>query len=323
MRRFNAESVGDEPEFPHPGLLNRIRRSAKLGVVSIRLRRDPAMLRPISLASILLLQFAFETQLRAADAPAAASYTTDTEILYRSEAEANTDYARSQCRLDFYRPVGVKNFPTVVFYHGGGLMGGKRSIPKELQNRGWGVVGVSYRLSPHVKHPTYIEDAAAALAWTFKNVERHGGDPNKIFVTGISAGGYLTAMLGLDKSYLAKHSIDANRIAALIPVTGQMITHFTVRTEQGIERDRPTIDRFAPLYHVRGDAPPMLCISGDWETDTVMRCEENLYFVSMMKQYGHKNVRHVVIEGADHGGCGRQCWPHVVKFVEERLAAKP
>jgi acetyl esterase/lipase len=280
------------------------------------------MIRIASLATTLLALLASTEYVCAAEPAAAVSYSTDRDILYLAQADATDDYARSQCRLDFYRPEGVKNFPTVVFYHGGGLTGGKRSIPKELQNRGWGVVGVSYRLSPKVKHPTYIQDAAAALAWTFQNVERHGGDPNRIYVTGISAGGYLAAMIGLDKSYLAKHSIDANRIAGLIPVTGQMITHFTLRTEQGIERDRPTIDRFAPLYHVRGDAPPMLCISGDRETDTVMRCEENLYFVSMMKQFGHKNVRHVVIEGADHGRCGRECWPHVVKFIEDRLAAK-
>jgi len=233
-----------------------------------------------------------------------------------------SDYAREMCRLDLYRPEGVKGFPTVVYYHGGGLKAGKRSVPSPLTNHGWAVVGVGYRLHPHVRHPAYIEDAAAALAWTFKNIESYGGDPKKIFVTGISAGGYLTSMVGLDKTYLAKHGIDANQIAGLIPVTGQMITHQTVRKEQGIEPSqfRPTIDKYAPLYHVRKDAPPTLCISGGWEVDMLMRAEENLYFVSMMKLVGHKAVKHIVIEGADHGRCGEKCWPHVIAFVETRLA---
>lgn len=263
--------------------------------------------------------------LRAETPPAPIEYQLEAEIAYLPPGDdANTEYAQKQCRLDFYRPVGVKNFPTVVYYHGGGLTGGSRSIPKELKDRGWGVVGVSYRLSPQVTHPVYIEDAAAALAWTFKNVAAHGGDPTKIFVTGISAGGYLTSMIGLDKSYLAKHDIDANQIAALIPVTGQMITHQTVRKEQGIEpsKFRPTIDKYGPLYHVRADAPPTLCVTGGWEVDMLMRAEENLYFVSMMKLVGHKNVKQIVIEGADHGRCGRECWPHVIQFVEQTLAAQ-
>ncbi len=255
--------------------------------------------------------------------PAETKGTVDKGILYLPQDGRPADeYAGEMCRLDLYRPEAVKGFPTVVFYHGGGLTGGKRSIPKELTGRGWAVVGVGYRLHPQVQHPVYIEDAAAALAWTFKNIESFGGDPERIFVTGISAGGYLTAMVGLDKDYLAKHGLDANRIAGLIPVTGQMITHQTVRKEQGVEpsKFRPTIDKYAPLYHVRPDTPPILCVTGGWEVDMLMRAEENLYFVSMLKLVGHKAVKHIVIEGADHGRCGAECWPHVIAFIEARLA---
>lgn len=250
------------------------------------------------------------------------TYQLEVDIPYRPESElSDDDGGRTRCRLDLYRPENAKGFATVVYFHGGGLSGGNRSIPAALKDRGWAVVGASYRLHPHVQHPTYIEDAAAAVAWTMKNIERYGGDPAKVFVTGISAGGYLTAMVGLDKSYLAKHDVDADDLAALIPVTGQMITHFTIRKEQGIvpNETRPTIDRFAPLYHVRPDAPPTLCITGDWETDRAMRAEENLYFVSMMKLIGHKNIRQIVIDGADHGRCGKECWPHVIEFIEQTL----
>jgi acetyl esterase/lipase len=250
-------------------------------------------------------------------------YALDKDIAYLPKGDQPpSEYADKMCRLDLYRPEGVKGFPTVVFYHGGGLKNGKRSVPEPLTNRGWAVVGVGYRLHPEVQHPVYIEDAAAALAWTFKNIESFGGDPRKIFVTGISAGGYLTAMVGLDKDYLAKHDIDADRIAGLIPVTGQMITHQTVRKEQGIEPSqfRPTIDKYAPLYHVRKDAPPTLCVTGGWGVDMLMRAEENLYFVSMMKLVGHQAIKHIVIEGANHGQCGAACWPHVIAFIEARLA---
>lgn len=261
-----------------------------------------------------------------AQTPAAElTYKVDVGIPYRPENTlTDEDGGSKRCRLDFYRPENAKGFLTVVYFHGGGLTGGNRSIPSALKDRGWAVVGASYRLHPLVQHPVYIEDAAAAVAWTMKNIESYGGDPTKVFVTGISAGGYLTAMIGLDKSYLAAHDVDADHLAGLIPVTGQMITHFTIRKEQGIvpNETRPTIDRFAPLYHVRPDAPPTLAISGGWEVDRSMRAEENLYFVSMMKLVGHKNVRHLVIEGADHGRCGKECWPHVTEFIEQTLAKK-
>ena len=271
----------------------------------------------------LLACFCLARAVDAECAEARIEYKTEKDISYLSDGpDEATDYAKQRCRLDLYRPLGVKGFPTVVYYHGGGLWGGNKSIPAALRNKGWAVVAVNYRLHPKVRYPVYIEDAAAGLAWTLKNIESFGGDPKKVFLTGISAGGYLTAMVGLDKSYLAKHGIDANQLAALIPVTGQMITHQTVRKQQGVEPStlRPTIDKYAPLYHVRKDAPPTLCITGGWKVDMLMRAEENLYFVSMMELVGHKNIRHVVLEGLDHGGCGRECWPHVIKFIEKTLA---
>jgi dienelactone hydrolase len=133
---------------------------------------------------------------------------------------------RERCRLDVYYPNGVKNFPTVVWFPGGGLKGGNRSVPKGLKEKGIAVVAVNYRLHPKVKSPAYIEDAAAAVAWTFRNIEKYGGSQKRIFVSGHSAGGYLTSMLGLDKRWLQAQKIDADDIAGLIPYSGHTITRF-------------------------------------------------------------------------------------------------
>ena len=81
----------------------------------------------------------------------------------------------------------------------------------------------------------------------------------------MSAGGFLTYMIGLDKKYLNHHEIDANKIAGLIPFSGHAITHFTIRKEMGIAGHQPVIDEWAPLYHVRADAAPLLIITGDRE----------------------------------------------------------
>jgi acetyl esterase/lipase len=164
------------------------------------------------------------------------------------------------------------------------------------------VVAVNYRLSPKVNCPAYIEDAAAAVAWTFKNIKNYGGDPSKIVVSGHSAGGYLTTMVGLDKKWLARYKIDANNIAMLIPFSGHTITHMTVRKESSIPDTQPVVDEFAPLYHVRSDAPPLILITGDREREMLGRYEENAYMWRMMKVAGHTKAKLYELDSFDHGG---------------------
>ena len=107
-------------------------------------------------------------------------------------------------------------------------------------------------------------------------------------------------MVGLDKSWLNVHSIDANRIAGLIPFSGHTITHFTIRAENGIPGTQPVVDSLAPLYHVRPDASPLLLITGDRELELLGRYEENAYLMRMMKVAGHKQVRICEMEGCNH-----------------------
>jgi len=208
---------------------------------------------------------------------------------------------QERCSLDVYYPTDANAAPTVVWFHGGGLTDGNRSVPLGLREKGIVVVAASYRLSPRVKCPAYIEDAAAAVAWTFHNVEKYGGSQKRIFVSGHSAGGYLTAMVGLDKRWLAAHQIDANSIAGLIPYSRQAITHFTVRAERGISDKQPVVDDLAPLYHVRKDAPPLLLITGDRGMELLGRYEENAYLRRMMKEVGHPNTELCELGGSITG----------------------
>ncbi|MFK7922730.1 MAG: alpha/beta hydrolase, partial [Bacteroidia bacterium] len=194
------------------------------------------------------------------------TYLQRDDLPYYSDSLRGTDdYLAERCVLDVYYPENVKAYPTVVWFHGGGLKAGNKSIPEALKNQGMAVIAVNYRLYPKIKAPVYIEDAAAAVAWAFKHIADYGGDPDLIFISGHSAGGYLASMVGLDKSWLAKYDIDANEIAGLIPFSGHTITHFTVREERGIKGTQPILDELAPLYHVRADAPPLLLITGDRE----------------------------------------------------------
>lgn len=230
------------------------------------------------------------------------SYTTKKDIPYYSEEISRKDaYIRERCVLDIYYPENKKDYPTVVWFHGGGLTGGQKEIPEALKGKGIGIIGVNYRLSPKANVQQCIEDAAAAVSWVFENITAFGGDSSLIFVSGHSAGGYLTAMIGLDKSSLGKYGKHADDIAGLIPFSAQTITHFTRRKELGIPEKQPVVDQYAPLYHVRPDAPPLLLITGDRELELLGRYEENAYLMRMMKVAGHKDTRLYELDGYGHG----------------------
>jgi len=229
-------------------------------------------------------------------------YETKTNIQYYNATANKADsYINERCVLDIYYPKNTKGFATIVWFHGGGLTGGSKEIPEALKNKGFAIIGVNYRLSPKVRAEKCIEDAAAAVSWAFNNIASYGGDNSLIFVSGHSAGAYLTSMIGLDKKWLQKEGIDANKIAGLIPFSSQCITHFEIRRQNGIPEKQPTIDEYAPLYHVRADAPPLLLITGDRELEMLGRYEENAYMARMMKLVGHTQTKLYELDGYGHG----------------------
>lgn len=268
--------------------------------------------------SFLILIICFNTFAYSQDI----KYKTEQNIPYYNDSIRNSDeYINERCILDIYYPSNLKNFPTIVWFHGGGLTGGGKSIPNALKEKGFCIVGVNYRLSPKVKSPKYIEDAAAAVAWVFNNIQNYGGDTSLIFVSGYSAGGYLTNMVGLDKRWLQAHGIDANRIAGLISLSGHAITHFTIREERGIPGTQPIIDDLAPLYHVRADAPPLILITGDRELEMLGRYEENAYLMRMMKVAGHTKTKLYEMDGYDHG-MTEPAFPLMIKEVKRMVEEK-
>ena len=227
------------------------------------------------------------------------TYKTVKDISYIPAGETD-GYRKERCKLDVYYPVGKKGFPTIVWFHGGGLEGGKH-VPEMFMNQGFAVVAVNYRLSPKAQNPAYTEDAAAAVAWAYKHIEEYGGSPRRVFVTGHSAGGYLTLMVGLDKSYLQEYGVDADSIAAYLPISGQTVTHFTIRKERSLPEGIPVIDQYAPCNKARKDTPPFVLITGDRNLEMADRYEENALLASVLKNIGNKKVSLYELQGFDHG----------------------
>jgi len=264
-----------------------------------------------SLLLFLMLVFAVSAYAQ----PQQYQYSVAKDIPYRI---SDDQYVKEKCTVDVAYVPGLADRPVIVWFHGGAMRSGNKEIPQALMTRGYIVVGVGYRLHPQVTVGEIVKDAAAAVAWVFKNIEQYGGSASKIYLAGHSAGGTLVDLVGLDKSYLAEYGIDADKIAALVPYSGQVVTHYTERGDHGISPLIPIIDDLAPLYHMRPDCPPMLVISGDREMELYGRYEETAYFVRMMKLHGHKDITFYELDGFEHGDMVAPGHLVFLKWLRER-----
>ena len=237
----------------------------------------------------------------------AADVTVSADIAYKSGA-ALSEYEQTRCKLDVYAPAGAKDLPCVVWFHGGGLTGGNKNGSKVsgrvLAAEGVILVAVNYRLSPQAKYPAYVEDAAAAVAWTKQHAAEYGADPKRVYVAGHSAGGYLAAMVGADERWLKPYALTLADLAGVVPLSGQMATHYTIREERGLSKTSIIIDDAAPLNHAGKDTPPWLVLYA--EKDMTLRGDENRYFAAALVAAGHKQVEIHEMKGYDHGGIGER-----------------
>lgn len=224
-----------------------------------------------------------------------------TDVPYKT---ATADYEIQQCKLDLYLPA-EEGFPVVVWFHGGGLVAGEkngdteRRVAQRLVDAGIGCASVNYRLSPQATFPAYVEDAAAAVAWVAKNIASYGGDPQSLFVSGHSAGGYLAAIVGVDLQYLRAHGMSPDDLRGLIPISGPMATHPSILQERGIESEGRTVDAAAPLFHVKNQGPPQLIIAGDH--DMPDREKVNRDYAKALQKAGHADITLLVVPGRTHG----------------------
>tara|TARA_Y100000385_G_scaffold257029_1_gene283936 strand:+ start:1477 stop:2313 length:837 start_codon:yes stop_codon:yes gene_type:complete len=210
------------------------------------------------------------------------------------------EYTNKRCVLDVYFPKSNENLPTLIYFHGGGLKRGNKYIPEYLKEKGIIVVAVNYRFYPEVSVKEIIDDGAMAVKWVYDHIIDYGGNQNKIFLSGHSAGGYIISMLGLDESYLKNVGLNPKQIAGLIPLSGHTITHMTAREEIGIGPKQPIIDKMAPIYHVKENTPPYIMITGDRELELLGRYEENAYMQRMMRISGNKKTELHEIQGYGH-----------------------
>lgn len=192
---------------------------------------------------------------------------------------ANSAYAVSYMPgerggLDVYSPKDAKNAPVVVFFYGGSWQMGRRNMYRfvghALASRGVVAVIPDYRVYPEVRFPDFLKDGARSVRWARDNAASYGGDPDRIFVMGHSAGAHIAAMLALDPQWLAGEELDpAKDIAGLVGISGPydflpLQSENLVAVFQG--NNRPETQ---PINFATASAPPAFLATGD-EDDVVL-----------------------------------------------------
>ena len=213
-------------------------------------------------------------------------------------------------RLDVYRPSAAgARLPIVVFFYGGNWESGDKAMylfaGEALASKGFVAVIADYRLYPEARYPAFLEDAARAVAWSAEHAETLGGDPRRLYLMGHSAGAYIAAMLTLDERWLEAEGLEPRRaVAGTVGLAGPYdflpLRSATLKAIFGPEAQWPETQ---PINHVRGDAPPMLLVSGT--EDTTVGPYNSEHLAARVRREGgqvaeryYKGVGHAPLVGA-------------------------
>ncbi|MEZ5565646.1 MAG: alpha/beta hydrolase [Gammaproteobacteria bacterium] len=156
--------------------------------------------------------------------------------------------------------------PVVIFIHGGSWASGSKKqylfVGSTLAAQGYVAVLPNYRLSPAVRFPVFVEDAALAVAWTLREISRYGGDPHRVYLMGHSAGAHIAMLVALDRHYLADDGATADDLRGVIGLSGPYAFAINSRLLRKVFGSAADPGLTQPVNFVRGDAPPILLIHG-------------------------------------------------------------
>lgn len=204
-------------------------------------------------------------------------------------------------RLDIYAPVESPDvrLPVIVFFYGGSWDSGTRTgydfAGRALAAQGFVVVVPDYRLVPEVRYPGFVEDGAAALRWVAANVADHGGDPERVVLSGHSAGAHIAAMLTYDKRWLGEAHAMLRGFAGLAgPYDFLPLDTASTRAAFG---EWPDLPETQPITWADAGDPPALLLTG--EEDTTVKPRNSRALAAALEGAG-VDARVIEYEDLDH-----------------------
>jgi acetyl esterase/lipase len=227
-------------------------------------------------------------------------------------------------KLDMARPKdGSGPLPAILCIHGGGFRAGNREsydgLCIKLAEKGYVAATITYRLAPKYPFPAAIHDSKAAVRWLRANAAKYKIDPERIGVTGGSAGGHLAQFLGVTSDVKEFEGDGGNagqssKVACVVNVYGP--SDFTKSYGKSVdaaevlplflggnlEKARPLHIRASPLYWVTPNAAPTLCIHGT--DDKYVAHEQAVWLIDKLKA-ANVEAELLTLEGAGHGFKGK------------------
>ena len=219
---------------------------------------------------------------------------------------------RLSCHLDVRFGVGVKETldifpaaragaPVQLYIHGGYWRANDKSdmsfMAEPLVQAGACVVLANYDLCPDVTLDEIVAQARHAVAWCFQNIARYGGDPERLFISGSSAGGHLAAMaLGHDWE---RDGLPADIIKGAVLITGvyncEPVCHISINEQ--IRLDAEAARRNSPIHNLPRRALPLVIAVGGAETTEWIKMSRN--YAERCAEIGIAS-EYIEVDGEDH-----------------------
>lgn len=203
-------------------------------------------------------------------------------LSYAGSIAENVEYGElSRQTLDIYTPKNLTRepLPVVVFFHGGRWTQGDKSqykfVGARLSQLGYVVVVPNTRLYPDVKFPTFVEDAAKAVAWTYKNISQYQGS-QQLFVSGHSSGAHLGALLIADASYLQKYELRPSIVSAFAGLAGPYDFEPNTEDLKDIFGPPSNFPKMVVSNFIDGNEAPMLLLASEDDKTVHIRNLEKL-----------------------------------------------
>jgi acetyl esterase/lipase len=244
-----------------------------------------------------------------------------------------------ELKLDIYRPRGTAPRPTALLFHGGGYRAESTKEAFALNvipwlQMGWNAINVEYRSSGHSLAPGAVEDARCALKWVSRNAKEYNVDPNRIVITGQSAGGHLALVAGMiPESAGLDYRCNATNLKVAAIVSWYGVWDYTTlvddpardyaRTWVAPNPNRMEVAKLiSPLTYMRPGLPPVFAIHGD--ADPIVPYEQAVRGTAALKGAGVP-YEFFTVPGGRHGNFPREhvmkAWQGIAAFLNTHVPA--